>query len=187
MIGLNKHSILAWQWLVFIAFSIVITSSVVSAQSLAEIAKKEKERRAQADREGEGRVITERDLRTGYGTMSASTPTTPAARSTGGAGEAGAGAAPVVVGEDEEDETKTREYWQERVTAANKKIQDLEARLQSDETNWGGGMRTDVNPIGQKNLSQRQGIESQLEEAKAELQAIQAEGRRAGVPKGWLR
>jgi hypothetical protein len=90
-------------------------------------------------------------------------------------------------GETEEDETETREYWQERIAAANKKVQDLETRLQSDEVNWGGGLRTDVNPIGQKNLSQRQEIESQLEQAKAELQAIQVEGRRAGVPPGWLR
>jgi len=172
----------------------VLTSSVGSAQSLAEIAKKEKERRAKADPEGEGRTITERDLRTTYGGLPASAPSTPRAAGSTGGEAGGAGGTPVVVGgvageagEEEEDETETREYWQERIAAANKKIQDLEARLQSDEVNWGGGIRTDVNPIGQKNLSQRQEIESQLEQAKDELEVIQAEGRRAGVPWGWLR
>lgn len=185
--GINKRSIIIWPWFVLIALSMVLTSGVGSAQSLAEMAKKEKERRAKTDPEEKGRLITERDLQTVYGALPVSIPTTRAAGSTGSETESGAGVADGEEGETEEDETETREYWQERVAAANKKIQDLEARLQSDEVNWGGGMRTDVNPIGQRNLSQRQEIESQLAQAKAELQAIQTEGRRAGIPHGWLR
>ncbi len=184
--GMNKRSVVIWQWLVFVALSFLLTSGVGSAQSLAEMAKKEKQRRANTNPEGESRVITERDLQTAYRGLPAST-TTPADSAAGEAGSSAGVQADGAEGEEEEAETKTREYWQERVAAAKKKIQDLEQRLQSDEVNWGGGLRTDVNPIGQKNLSQRQEIESQLAQAKAELQAIQVEGRRAGIPPGWVR
>ena len=89
--------------------------------------------------------------------------------------------------ESEADETKTREYWQNRVAGSKKKIADLESKLQSPENDWGGGMRTDVNPVGQRNLSGRQEIESELAAARSEFSQIQGEARRAGVPAGWVR
>jgi hypothetical protein len=146
---------------------------------LAEVAKKEKKRRSEV--QGSTKVISERDLRS----AGRSTPLPSSAAASAEGGESAENAAED--GEDEPDETKTREYWQNRVSASKKKIADLEERLQRPENDWGGGMRTDVNPVGQRNLSQRQGIESQLAAARAELATIQDEARRAGVPAGWVR
>ncbi len=171
-----------WRWLFLIAL-ILGFSAGGSAQSLGELAKKEKERRAKAQSEGSSRVITERDLPT-QGGLPASLPSVPS--STGEAqteGEEAEGEE----GEEEPDETKSREYWQTRVGDVKKRIQDLETELASPEVNWGEGMRTDVNPLGQRNLERRQKLEGETAKARAELQAIQQEARRAGVPAGWVR
>jgi hypothetical protein len=158
-----------------------LSAGLSSAQSLVDVAKKEKERRSKLDKQGEARVITDRELQTGSRLPeSLPTPTTEGAESEASSqqeGEEGEG----------EDETKTREYWQTRVDGVKKKIADLEEKLQSPEMNWGEGIRNDVNPIGQRNLSHRQDLESQLAQAKAELRAIQDEARRAGVSPGWVR
>jgi hypothetical protein len=158
------------------------TLGTAPAQSLAELAKKEKERRAHLPGK-KGRVITDQDL-AGYSGL----PTTPApegeasaASAAPGDGAAGAeqAAAP--------DATKTREHWQSRVLAVQKKIGDLETELQSPELNWGQGINMAVNPIGQNNLQKRQDIERRLVEARAELEQVRDEARRAGVPAGWVR
>ena len=146
---------------------------------MVDVAKKEKERRSKNEAES-SRVITDRDLQV-HGRLPVST-STPAAGE-GEAAEEGEG--------DEEkpevDETKTREYWQKRVEGVNQKIQKLEEELNSPDMSWGEGIRNDVNPLGQRNLSRRQELEQQLAQARAELQAIQDEARRAGVPPGWVR
>jgi hypothetical protein len=186
--GRNKGGVVSWQWLLLVAVSFVLLPGTSSAQSLAEIAKKEKERRAKVNPEGESHVITERDLQGSYSALSSSREVAPAVQGEGGS-ESGADLAlsEDEEGEEEPDETQTREYWQTRVQETKQKIQELEGRLQGDELQWGGGMRTDVNPVGQKNLSERQEVERQLAEARAELRGIQAEARRAGVPPGWVR
>ncbi|MFQ5792281.1 MAG: hypothetical protein ACE5JI_17565 [Acidobacteriota bacterium] len=155
-------------------------------QSLAEVAQKEKERRSEVKKEGQAKVITARELQSYGGFPPAPPPAAPstASRASGGEAQEAEGA------ETEEaasDESKTREHWQERVQAVQDKIQDLESQLNSPELSWGGGMRTDVNPLGFRNLSRRQELEKQLAEARAELDAIRLEARRAGVPAGWVR
>lgn len=181
MEGRNKRWVVSWQWLFLVTVTFILSSGVSSAQSLAELAKKEKERRAKTDPKGESYVITERDLQSSYGGLPESRPI---AQGEGGNDEAQAEGEE---GEEEQGETQTREHWQTRVQQAKEKIQELEAELASDEMNWGGGMRTDVNPVGQRNLTERQDTERELAEAKAELQEIRAEARRAGIPPGWVR
>jgi len=166
----------------FLAFAVLPTGA--EGQSLADLAKKEKERRAGI--QDKARVITDRDL--GPGRI----PTLPSeAEATEGEGAASAqGAAGTETGGEQKnpaDEAKTRDHWQKRVQAAQQKVTDLETQLNSPELAWGGGMRTDVNPLGQRNLSQRQELEGKLAAARAELDAIRDEARRAGVPAGWVR
>jgi hypothetical protein len=167
----------------FLALALAFLPTGAQGQSLAELAKKEKERRAGI--QDKAPVITDRDL--GPGRI----PTLPSeAETTEGEGAASAQAAGTeAAGEQKNpaDEAKTREHWQKRVEAAQKKITDLETQLNSPELAWGGGMRTDVNPLGQRNLSQRQELEGKLAQARAELDAIREEARRAGVPAGWVR
>jgi hypothetical protein len=169
--------------LVVLTLSLTVLASSALAQSLAELADKEKKRRSEV--KGTAKVISERELQTGRRVTSLPNDSAAAASNQGegavGSEETAAAAEPEV------DETTTREYWLNRVNAANEKIAALEEKLQSPESDWGGGMRTDVNPVGQRNLSHRQEIESQLAAARAELAQIQDEARRAGVPAGWVR
>jgi len=178
---MKKNHVL-WRWLFLISL-ILGFSAGGFAQSLAELAKKEKERRAKAQSGGESRVITERDLRA-QGGLPESLPSVPSP--TGEAQTKGEGAEGEE-GEEEQDETKTREYWQTRVGDVKKKILELETDLASPDVSWGEGLRTDVNPLGQRNLERRQQLEGELAKARAELQAIQQEARRAGIPAGWVR
>ena len=123
-------------------------SGVAHAQSLVDVANKEKKRRTEVD----GRLEGDLGARLGPGTLDRRfrrlrRPTGSVAEDTGGES---------AEDQTEADETKTREYWQSRVAESKKKIADLESKLQSPENDWGGGMRTDVNPVGQRNLSGRQ-------------------------------
>jgi hypothetical protein len=153
---------------------ICISVGLASAQSLVDVAKKEKERRKKVDAQGK-QAFTENDLRTGPrlpaspakpgGGASASSTGEPAA--TTGTGEAAA--AP-------EDPTKTESYWRDRVAAVNKKIQELEAKLKSPELN------SDA-----RGASRRQAAERDLAQARSNKQAVADEARRKGIPPGWLR
>lgn len=161
----------------------VVASGVAGAQSLAEVAKQEKKRRS-SNTSTVKTVITERELSSSYGGLSEAD----AAASSADAQEGQAAGGDQSADDDPsevQDETRTREYWQNRVNAAKEKIARLEQQAQSES--WGDGQRFGVDPMGSNNLSQTQQNEQQLQEAKAELAAIQAEGRRAGVPPGWVR
>lgn len=157
---------LVWALAVF-----YVSASLVSAQSLVEVAKKEKERRKKLDAQGK-QAITENDLRRGprlpaaRPSSSTSTPQAPAATPEGGETPA----------EPEQDPTKTESYWRERVSAVNKKIQDLEAKLQSPD------LTSDT-----RGASRRQAAERDLAQARSEKQTLADEARRKGVPPGWLR
>ena len=170
--------------IVVMALSLAVLSGTAFAQSLTEVAEKEKKRRSEVKGSTKVIVISDRELQTGR--RETPIPAASAAAPAEGGGEAES-AADAGEQEPEVDETKTREYWQNRVTASKQKIADLEVKLQSPESDWGGGMRTDVNPVGERNLSQRQELESQLAAARAELAQIEQEARRAGVPAGWVR
>jgi hypothetical protein len=156
--------------LVFAVAVLYASASLASAQSLAEVAKKERERRKKVDAQG-GQSFTESDLRGGPRLP----PPRASSASSGGAGEPSAEETETPT-EAEPDPAKTESYWRERVAAVNKKIQDLEARLQSPELNF-----------DRRNAPRRQQAERDLEQAKSEKQALVEEARRKGAPPGWLR
>lgn len=147
------------------------SASLASAQSLVEVAKKEKERRKKLDAQGK-QAFTENDLRGGPRLPAARPSSSTSTPPTGGtAGTPEGDETPA-----EPDPTTTQSYWRERVAAVNKKIQDLEAKLQSPE------LTSDT-----RGASRRQGAERDLAQARSEKQAIADEARRKGVPPGWLR
>ncbi len=165
--------------------ALVVTTLALSvglafSQSLAEIAKKEKERRDTNKTEAK-RVITDRELTQSFGGLS---PTRPSS-TTDGDGEAQESAEGEEDEGEAEDETKTPEYWQNRVAGVKEKIATLEDGLASED--WGEGQRVGVDPLGQNNLARRQQTERDLRAARSELEAIRAEARRAGAPPGWVR
>jgi hypothetical protein len=150
--------------------ALCLSATLVSAQSLVEIAKKEKERRKKLDAAGK-QAFTENDLRGGPRFPAAAPAKSEEASTAAGAAEASSPDAAAEV-----DPTTTQSYWRERVSGINKKIQELEARLSSPELN-----------SDRRGADRRQAAERDLERARNEKQALADEARRKGIPPGWLR
>ena len=149
---------------------VMFAASAAVAQSLADIAKKEKERRKQLD-SSETRTVTEVELRQTAGPLTLPSTSRPDADSDEVAEES--------VGEGEEeivDERQTEAYWRGRLAPIDARIKRMEERLQSPQFT--------SNPIGG---ADRKRLERQIAEARTRRQAVVDEARRKGVPPGWLR
>jgi hypothetical protein len=166
--------------LVLTALAFGLGAAVVSSQSLAEVAKKEKQRRGK-NATGATRTVTDRELASSYSGLPPTSSTVQAPAS----GDAKAAAGEEGEAPPPEDETKKPEYWQNRVKTTKDKIAKIEQQLQSED--WGEGQRVGVDPMGQNNLATRQKAEQELAAARSELEAIRAEARRKNVPPGWVR
>lgn len=151
-------------------FSIMLATLLASsaaAQSLAEIAKKEKERRANNDAE-QTQTITERELRTNLrGPMTTSTAVAATDEESDSEDEDDA---------EQVDPSQTREYWRNRLSGVDGRIETLQQQLQSP-----------LYTSDPRGASRRQRLEQQLALAQAERDDIVEEARRAGAPPGWLR
>ena len=154
-----------------------LLASSAAAQSLAEIAKKEKERRANNNAE-QTRTITENDLlfnaRGPLTTTSVVSATNEERSEDEGDAEPESGDAEPESEDAEpesEDARQTAEYWRDRLSSADQRIQTLQQQVQSPlySPDW------------------LQNLEQQLAQAQAERAAIVQEARRVGVPPGWLR
>lgn len=157
--------------------ALLLAASATSAQSLAEVAKKEKERRKSLTK-SDAPMITDVELRRASGPVTSVTSVTGGADATTSPdgesatdGEEAAAEEPA-----QDDPTRTQAYWRDRLNPIDERIRALEARLQSPELTQ--------NPLG---ASERQRVERDLDSARADRQRIIDEGRRAGVPPGWLR
>lgn len=155
-------------WICIVTFA----ASASFAQSLAEVAKKEKERRKGLDAT-ESRTITDTELkRAGGPRLPTAAPATSSEDTDDDAAEEDS--------EEERDEIadtrRTEQYWRGRLAPIDSKIQTLEERLKSPQFT--------MNPVG---APDRERVERQLAEARAERQAVLDEARRAGAPPGWLR
>ena len=159
--------------IVFVLCALALAASTVSAQSLAEVAKKEKERRKKLQ-SSDSPMITDVELRQARGPVTSVSggPATAADGEDAAAEDEAASAEEPA----QEDPTRTQDYWRDRLSPVNERIRTLEAQLQSPELTQ--------NPLG---ASTRQRFERDLASAQAERQRIVDEGRRQGVPPGWLR
>ena len=143
-----------------------------SAQSLADVAKKEEERREAL---GKTEVKTYNDSSLGGrgGSVQFAPVSDDAGADTGQVDEA------AEAGEEaqEEDPTKTQAYWRDRKASIEKRISDIEAQL-----NRPGFSEDPDNLMGRSNL------ERQLEQARSDLSTLRAEARRKGsLPAGYAR
>lgn len=149
---------------------ITLAWTAASAQSLAEIARREKERRAELSSE-ETKAYTEVDLRSVQ---------SPLGTDAGGAGpdtdQEGAESVSDDAASSEADPRRTETYWRDRLQEVDGRIRDLEEKLESP-------LYT-MNPRG---ALERQRLERDLEQARRERSELFEEARRAGVPPGWLR
>ena len=153
---------------------LLVGPSNASAQSLANVAEKEKERRESL---GSTKAETHDDS-----TLAARRRAMPPSRRPT---DLPAGATePSEEGEEsledegieEEDPTQTQAYWRDRKAGIDRRIAGIEAQLSAP------GFATDPD-----NLLRRNQLEQQLEQARSDLAALQAEGRSQGIPPGWVR
>jgi len=144
----------------------------VSAQSLAEVARKEKERR-QALGETKVEAYDDRSL----GGRGLSVPSPPPAAVAERSAEVGESEATEDSQEiEEEDPTQTEAYWRDRKAAIERRVSDIESQLNRP------GFSSDPS-----NMMRRTQLEQQLEQARSDLAALQADARRQGIPPGWVR
>lgn len=147
--------------------------ATASAQSLAELAKKEKERRQKVDA-SKVKAFDDSNLR-GRAVLPASGSAT-GAPSEGEEADQATETEGEAAQEPEEDPTSTEAYWRNRLEPIDKRIADIRARLDAP------GFKEEPS-----NMLQRQRWERDLDKALSERQTVLEEARRKGVPPGWLR
>jgi hypothetical protein len=162
---------------------------VVSAQSLADIARKEEERRKETKT---GKTYTNKDLRAA---PPSSTPPPPTATATPAPASSTATSEPSAA---KPSDTKDQAYWAGR-------MKQLVTQLDRDKT-YADAMQSRVNAlttdfVNRDDPAQRSVIEADRQKAVAELDRLknsiadtqkaitqlEEEARRANVPPGWLR
>ena len=163
----------------------------LSAQSLADVAKAEEARRKSV--KGAGKVYTNDDL--GRGAMAPPAPSQSAA-SSGATKPADAAAKP----EDKKavDPTKTEKYWRDRAQTIQQSLSRNKLLLDALQSQANG---LNAEFMNTDDPGQRELIRARIERVTGELQRVQQdiekqtkasadlleEGRKAGVPAGWLR
>lgn len=178
------------------AATILAAAGPVRAQSLADVARKEEQRRK--DIKDPAKVYTNKDLE-------------PAPAASAPAADAAAPASPSdssppakadkpadTAGKSDKGEVKDQAYWQGR-------LKELQSALDRDQT-YADALQSRINAlttdfVNRDDPAQRAGIERDRQKAVAELDRLkkqivadkkaiddlQEEARRAGVPPGWLR
>ena len=191
--------------ILFIAHVAVV--STVSAQTLADVARKESERRQTV--QGGSKTYTNTDLKPVPGAPPADA-AEPGDATKPESGSASAGAGPKADGDADaspagdaakgsgDAEVKDQEYWSKRMRA-------LQEQLERDQT-YLGALQTRVDSLTadfvnrddpaqrgqianerQKALGEIDRLKKAIEQDKAAIPELEEEARRAGVPAGWLR
>lgn len=179
-----------------VAAALLILSSgsmLVRAQSLADVAKKEEERRKAVSQPA--KVYTNKDLNP---VPAGSTPPPPAKDANAKDAAKDSKDAKDAKGDGKDAGTKDQKYWSEKLKA-------LREQLDRDKT-FADAIQTKINAlttdfVNRDDPVQKRAIEADRQKALAELQRLtkaiaddtkaisdlEEEARRAGVPAGWLR
>ena len=172
------------------------SASSASAQSLAEIARREEVRRQAV--ETPSKVYTNADLR-GGGNLTTTVPPIPAgteAETVPGA-VAGTSGAP---GEDAEPEEppQDEEFWRARITAAREALSRNELFLEALQNRVDGlwadftarddpYQREEIAALRRDAMAEMERVQREIDGQTQAIADIEEEARRAGVPPGWLR
>jgi hypothetical protein len=193
-----------------------LVAGPVAGQSLADIARKEQERRKAAasaakaekdnDKEKAKKVYTNKDLGPGgpeaepAQTETASAQGAPAAQGTHTheapqtqAPAPGAGAPTAAAGENRDEN-----WWRNRVSTVRADLQRqtlfveaLQSRINALTTDFVNrddpAQRDQIAVDRQKNLAELERVQKDIERLKKQIADIEEEARKAGVPAGWLR
>lgn len=160
-----------------------------SQPSLAEIARKEAERRKTV--KDSKKVITSKDL--------PESARKPATTEGGAPSQAGADQKPAATGDAASGGQGDEASWRGRMTQAREELRRNEVFLQALQTrvnaltndfrNGGGdfSQQAKVNEDRQKSLQDMERVKADVELSKKQIADIEEEARKAGVPPGWLR
>jgi hypothetical protein len=174
------------------AIAVLLTlSGLATAQSLGEAARKEKERRKQLEAAGvKSRELTDKDLRSGKGTL-ANDPQIPAAGEASSAPAQASNAA-----KEEENARRSEAAWRDRVAkararldATRKEYEALSNRVITpggDDSGWVDEFgRIKIDPMGIRDKIAK--AKADWDAAEKALEDLLESARRQGVPPGWLR
>jgi hypothetical protein len=172
--------------------------TLVSAQSLGDVAKREEARRKQVTTPA--KVYTNDDLR---GDTSAPAPAPPAAQTPppSGTPPAAPAADAQSKGTDKaaaDDAKKTEGYWKDRLAKARGDLdraktfaEALQSRINALTTDFAArsdpAQRAQIGNDRQKALAELDRVKKEIEANTKAISDIQDEGRKAGVPAGWVR
>ncbi len=173
--------------------AIVAAGSAVQAQSLADVARKEAERR-KTDKTG-GRVYTNKDLKPVAPPPAAVDSAAPAPATSG---DKAAAADSAAAGEKPKTEERGEKWWSNRVRDARERL-DRDRVLADAMQSRINALTTDF--VNRDDPAQRAVIGRDRDRAMAELarlqqavdtdakaiKAIEEEARQAGIPPGWIR
>jgi hypothetical protein len=176
------------------AIVLIVTPVAAAGQSLAEVARKEQERRKTI--KGPTKVYTNDDLGKAPAPP-APTPSTAAAPRAAGAA-APAKPVPPPAQPTADEVVKDENYWRQRITTArtdldrNRMFLDaLQSQVNALTTDYVNrddpAQRAVVGNDRQRVLAEMERVRGEIQRLTAEITAIEEEARRAGVPPGWLR
>ena len=172
-----------------------IWSTAAFAQTLAEVAKKEAERRKVQP--AAGKVYTNKDL-----PASAQKPATPSTTESAPADPVAAAAAlPPAAQEQkppEQTEQKDEAWWRGRITQAREELrrnelfaESLQSRINALNREfalpYGGAKRIAVGQQRAEAMNELERVKQDIERGKKQIADIEEEARKAAVPPGWLR
>jgi hypothetical protein len=176
-----------WRTLAFAILAVALPIRLLAqTPSLAEVAKKEQERRKTIGTAG--KVYTNKDLPKGGAPAE---PSTPATLPTPVAEPATQAAKPP---EEEKDEA----WWRARVTKVREALRRdemfldaLQSRINALSTDFINRddpyQRAQIGLDRQKALAEQDRVKAEIEQLKKDIDDIEEEARKAGVPPGWLR
>jgi hypothetical protein len=173
----------------------VLGFALVSAQSLGDVAKREEARRKQV--KTPAKVYTNDDLRgdTGAPAPAAQAPPASGAQAPPPAADAQPKATDKAAADDPK---KTEGYWKDRLAKARGDLdraktfaEALQSRINALTTDFAArsdpAQRAQIGNDRQKALAELDRVNKEIEANTKAVSDIQEEGRKAGVPAGWLR
>lgn len=179
----------------FTAFLVlgVVPAAWAQTPPLAELAKKEQERRK--TQKPSGKAYTNKDLpESAKGRTATSPAQAPSAAPAVPIGEAKPAEKPAGQDVDQKDEA----WWRKRITAAREELrrnevfaEALQTRINSLSTDFVNRddpfQRAKIGEDRDKALSELARVKGEIEGGKKHIDDIEEEARKAGVPPGWLR
>jgi DNA repair exonuclease SbcCD ATPase subunit len=178
------------------AILLLLTATAANSQSLADLAKKEQERRAKI--KAENKVITNDDAGK-YKSGAVTTGTIPAQPASEKVGSTDASIKEAKANSDEPVDIQGRPegFWRQTMADARKQVKDLENQtdvlvlklndLQNQFYREASGFRQqDIQKEIQKTLNEQEQTKDKLSKAKEQLQNLENEARKSGALPGWL-